>query len=72
MIDRMGNKQRLMKPWNGTEAYHGAYHRVDGKLSCSSRYACHNNRTKCAESTEMAMHEKANRCDLAQRIETAT
>ena len=55
-------------PWNGMETYHGADHRVDGKPSCFSRYACHHNKAKCAESTEMTMHEKATRGGILREL----
>ena len=46
--------------------------RVDS-TSGQYRDACHNNRAKCAESTEIAIHhKKANRGDLARENKGAT
>ena len=74
MIDRAANEQTKgsdTMDWHG-DLPRGLLDRVGGKPSCSSRYACRNNKAKWAESIEMAMHEKATRGDLPQRAEAAT
>ena len=81
MIDRAANEQTKgsdTMDWHGDlpRGYHGAY--LIGSAASPALAVpadtpqCHNNKAKCAESIEMAMHEKATRGDLPQKTEAAT
>ena len=68
------SKQRAVMPWTGMGTYHGAYliGSAASPAAPADTPAMHSNKATCAESIEMALHEKVTRGDLPQRTETAT